>query len=114
MSESQERRNEWRLDKGAAIFIELPEQPPEPVHVVLCEAIDFSANGLQLKLDRELTAGAILRVGVQVPHYKPCYLVGQVKWSRLENGDWLAGLLLYESEQTDIAFWKEQIARLLN
>ena len=76
--------------------------------------LDMSANGLRVISDQEMPAGSIVRTCVQLKStHEQFMLVSEVKWSQLHEhpGEFLLGLSLFESEDTDIQAWKEMIAR---
>lgn len=117
MADRQDYRSEVRLALRIPVFVELPESgddddPAAPL--LLCRLVDFSANGAQIRLDRPLPSGAILRLSAQLPeHCLPLTVVGEVRWVRNEAGSYLVGFSLYEADQTDIEQWKSLVARRL-
>ena len=113
MADGQDHRSELRLALRIPVFVELPESdddgPGAPL--LLCRVVDFSANGVQIRLDRALPLGAILRLSAQVPeHCTPLTVVGEVRWVRCEADSCLVGFSLYEADQTDIEQWKSLVA----
>lgn len=115
---SNNRRSEVRLDDSAAIFVEVRAASADgivPAEIVACYGVDLSANGLQIRLDRPLPTGHILRLGADPGGGAPTmYVVGEVRWGRHEGGIWSIGFALFESEGTDILAWKEFIAGRLS
>ncbi len=113
-----ERREEARLNLGAEIFIEV--ESPEPGQsgsgkVIQCEAVDLSANGLQVLVDTPLNNGAIHTLIVDIDQRDEVYrLTAEVRWVRPHTDGYLIGLLLYESDGTEIIDWKLSVARFLN
>jgi len=108
---NDEQRQEYRLPLALTVFIELGDNESEAQVLVASQSLDISANGLRVITDRELPEGSILRSGVHTDQ-KRYVLVTEVKWcSAWKNpGEYLVGLALFESEDTDIQAWKEFIA----
>lgn len=117
MRTDSERRSESRVDGRVTIFVErlaADYDGSRPASVIVCRSLDISANGLQVRMDQPVPVGAILRLCAQPPNgERSLYLVGEVRWVRIEGPLHCIGFSLYESEQTDIVAWKELIARHL-
>ncbi|MDZ7684863.1 MAG: PilZ domain-containing protein [Gammaproteobacteria bacterium] len=81
----------------------------------MCNSMDLSANGLQVVIDDEIEPDSIFRLCVDLPNADPIFLVGEAKWRRPDPASdaWRIGFSLFESEDTDIARWKETVAELL-
>ncbi len=113
-----ERREEARLNLGAEIFIETVSSEPgdaRPAEVIRCEAVDLSANGLQVLVDSKLTDGAIHTLIVDMDQRDDVFrLTAEVRWVRPHSDGFLTGLLLYESDGTEIVDWKLTVAKYLN
>ncbi|MFT5012728.1 MAG: hypothetical protein ACJAX5_002792 [Patiriisocius sp.] len=82
--------------------------------VVMCNSLGFSANGIQVVVDEDIALGSILRLCIDMPEQKPIFLVGEVMWQRADTGGICLGFLVYESDDSDIADWKQSIANRLN
>jgi hypothetical protein len=112
-----ERRSEHRLDEHVTIFVEryaAEFDNSRAASIMICDSVDISANGVQVRMDQPLAVGTILRLCAQFSGGRESlYLVGEVKWLREENGQYCIGFALFESEQTDIVAWKELIAAQL-
>ena len=111
---TEDQRQEYRLDTQLTVFLELGEEPNGEPAIVISQSLDISANGLRIITDRELTAGNILRSCVQTQDIaKRFMLITEVKWSQpwQNPGEFLVGLALFESEDSDIQQWKEFIAQ---
>lgn len=108
------RRSEHRLDEHVTIFVEryaAEFDNAQAASIMICDSVDISANGVQVKMDQPLPIGTILRLCAQFSGGRASlYLVGEVKWQREENGQYCIGFALFESEQTDIVAWKELVA----
>lgn len=113
-----ERREELRMNIGADIFIEYlaaepgSDQPPE---VLRCEAVDVSANGMQVKVPKAFVKGAIHPLIVELYRNDDVFrLTAEVKWVEECGGDYLMGLALFDSDGTEIIDWKLMLAKQLN
>ena len=113
-----ERREEVRLTIGAEIYLEkVAAEPGEDnsAQVVRCEAMDISANGMQVAVDQELTGGAIHTMVVEIYRSEQVYrLSAEVKWCRKNKHEYHAGLALFDSDGTEIVDWKMTMAKYLN
>jgi hypothetical protein len=112
----ENNRTETRLELEETVFIEvLSSGSPSASNVVMCTSLDFSANGIQVTVDQDIKLGAILRLCIDMPDKEPIFLVGEVKWKRADTatGGIRLGFLLFESDDSDIAAWKQMIADML-
>jgi len=113
-----ERREEARLDFDAAIYIETVSREPgdvTPPKLLSCEAVDLSANGLQVMVDEALKNGAIHTLIIDIDEPEEVYrLTAEVRWVKPHSDGYLTGLLLYDSDGTEIIDWKFMISRFLN
>ncbi|UZE97871.1 PilZ domain-containing protein [Alkalimarinus alittae] len=115
-----ERREESRLSRSATLFVETVSAAPgslDGAEVVSCKTLDFSANGLQVKMDTPLTAGAIHQMTLEFPNSDEKFeLTGEVRWVRLSSSGsgYVAGIMLFNSEGTEIIDWKLAIANWLS
>jgi len=113
-----EKRRHQRLDFAGTIFIELvaPGMGSHDGEVVKCATIDISRSGLRVRLDRELTVGAILQVGVDLDDKEDTlYLAGEVKWCGHEESgqdSWLVGFELMNARDSDIETWREILSEM--
>jgi hypothetical protein len=111
---NDERRNEPRSDVHAAVFLEVDSPEPESGErptVILCRILDVSANGMKIRVDRELPETAILRLCADFGRDRsPLEVVGEVRWCREEGEYFEAGFVLYDSAYTDIEAWKKLIS----
>lgn len=115
----QDNRQEYRLPSRETILIELTssfENNQPTSEIVICNSVDISANGLQLAIDQPLETGLILNIAIQwkgIP--KPINLVTEVKWMfQVEHdGQWMTGLELLESDDSNLQLWKSLIAERL-
>jgi PilZ domain len=112
------RRSEQRLEEQVTLFVEryaAEFDNSRPASIMICDSVDISANGVQVRMDQPLPIGSILRLCAQFSGGRDSlYLIGEVKWQREENDQYCIGFALFESEQTDIIAWKELIAGQLD
>lgn len=111
------RRSEFRLPDNAIVLVEVRAASPDgsaPAEIIACDGIDLSANGLQVRLDRPLAVGSILRLGTRLAGDSAgMQVVGEVRWVRPHDGGWTVGFALFDSDGTDIVAWKQLIAARL-
>lgn len=108
-----DKRQEFRIENELTVFIELMSgDEHNNSTIVVSKSLDISANGLRVIADRKLASGSILRTCVQLHDFASKFmLISEVKWARPYNkGEFLLGLSLFESDDTDIQEWKEFIA----
>ena len=116
------KRKHLRLPLTSHSFLEL--QSPglgDASHgvVLACNTRNVSRGGLLLSLEQEVTVGAILQIGVDLPAASDTlYLVGEVRWcTAASNADeqapgWYAGFQILNARDTDIARWVELIGAM--
>ncbi len=116
----EERREEARINRSAVLYVETVSSAPgseDGAVIVACKTVDFSANGIQVEMDSPLTAGAIHQMALELPSSSERFqLTGEVRWVRAANDDaaFVAGIMLFDSEGTEIIDWKLAIASWLN
>lgn len=115
---SDERRTETRLHEQATVYVEVQASDygdTTPPKVVICNSVDISANGLQVRMDDPLPVGTILRLCAEFhDEREPIYLVGEVRWLKTDSEGYAVGFALFESENSDIGEWKSLIAGKLS
>ena len=112
-------RKHIRLPILSVAFIEL-ESPgigeEGSGKVATCKSLNVSQGGLKVELEEEITVGALLQVGVELPNAdEPLYLVGEVRWCRpgeQAEGPWVAGFQLMNADNSDILHWRDLVAQL--
>jgi Tfp pilus assembly protein PilZ len=116
---AEESRSHQRLSLEGTIFIELVSsgmEDDQPSEVVLCKTIDISHNGLLVWVNRELTVGAILQIGVELSgEDHTLYLTGEVKRckrSRNNSRRWQLGLELMNATDSDIDAWRAIVTEM--
>ena len=110
---TEDQRQEYRLETQLSIFLEVGNEENHEASIVVSRSLDISANGLRIITDRELPLGSILRSCIQNQDAsKQFTLITEVKWQQpwKTPGEFLVGLALFESEDSNILEWKEFIA----
>ena len=127
MTTGDDKRAEYRLEHRASVFVELPTSDdaivdedfphtvPSSPELLLCRILDVSANGLRIRIDRELPVGALLTLSARFPGGRgPMHkLVGEVRWVRPEGDYHAVGFSLFDADETDILTWKKLVAEEL-
>lgn len=108
-------RTEVRLGQSLVVFVENCCNPEQPVFIT--QAVDVSANGLQLIMDCQLTLGAVLALGVEQKTEtgrEVFNLIGEVRWCEpYHTGGFAIGFQLLEAQDTDLARWKLAVVEML-
>lgn len=114
-----QRRKHLRLPLESMTFIELLSPrvgQAQSGKMITCKTINVSRGGLQVILAEELTAGAILQIGVDLPGAdSTLYLAGEVRWclpSSDEQQPWMAGFQILNADGSDIDRWVALIAAM--
>ena len=116
---SDQKRKYLRLPLETRTFIELVSptaDDSDPGVLVTCETLNVSRDGLQVLLAREVTVGAILQIGVDLPDSRETlYLAGEIRWC-LQTGDeklpWAVGFRILSSVNSDIDRWVDLLAKM--
>lgn len=107
-------RQEYRFNTPLTVFIELiAADSHQPATIVISHSLDISANGLRVITDRKLPQGSILQSCIRCNQSGQQFILStEVKWSRAyqQQGEYLIGLSLFDSDDTDIQAWKEFIS----
>lgn len=117
---AEENRRHKRLSFEGTIFIELESSgmgDDQPSEVVLCKTIDISRSGILVWVNRELTVGAILQIGIELSHEShTLYLAGEVKRCKsggIKNeGRWKVGFELLNATDSDIDAWHTMVSKM--
>jgi len=115
-SQTSEYRGETRLELEETVFIEvIASTTSAPGNVIICNSLDFSANGLQVVVDDDIAAGSIFRLCIDLHDQDPIFLVAEVKWKRPDTATqgYRLGFLLFEADDTDIDRWHTLVNQLL-
>lgn len=112
-----EQRMNYRLGGSESFFIEYQNTgPQEPSKMLLCHSVDLSANGLKVRVGKDLPINAIYAISVETDALEaPLTLAGQVRWRSpiADSDEYFYGIELLESDDTDIAQWKLYVAKQL-
>lgn len=104
----KEQRGEDRVSYSLRFTVEVRSCKDESLvgTFLECDAVDFSAHGMQLSTSSSLGSGSqlIITVGVGKPtvSYR---LLGEVRWSRRHDGKAFMGVQLKEEDGFDLAPW---------
>lgn len=112
----QENRQEYRLPSKETIILQLTSTSDQNSEILVCNSVDISANGIQIVIDQPLEIGLILHLAIQWQGIsQPLTLVTEVKWMfQVEHhGQWMTGLELLESDDSNLPLWKSLIAERL-
>lgn len=114
-------RQEARLDCSETIFIEIQhcyhDNGESTSRLLICNSVDLSANGIQAQIDEALPINAIYQLCVELTESgERLFLVAQVKWLRpaADGAGYFVGLMIFESDDTDVERWKLHIADRLS
>ena len=118
---TEQRRQNARFPAEHTVFIELLSTragSSDSGNVAMCKTLDISCDGLQVKLQQELTVGAILQIGVQLPNSDDTfYLAAEVRWCLPQENapqSWTAGLKLMNAANSDIGSWIALVTEMEN
>lgn len=117
----RDQRQEPRLEQKETIFIEVKNSYSESTgsqsRFIICRSADISANGIRAIIDEKLPVGAIYQLAVELNSQKQrLCLAAQVKWIResKEHNGYELGLMIFDSDDTDVELWKLHIADQLS
>ena len=118
---TDKKRKHLRLPIESTTFIELLSPrlgQNESGTMVTCKTMNVSRGGLQVILEKELTVGAILQIGGDLPDAgNTLYLAGEVRWclpSQDAHNPWMAGFKLLNANDSDIDRWVAMITAIEN
>ena len=107
----QEKRSESRVEHAIKFFVHVHASEIEPDMVGMslqCEAVDFSAHGLQFSTQTELTPKTSVNITIGIGEPFAMYLLrGDVRWVRQEDDIYYMGVLLLPEKSTDLDRWLE-------
>ena len=114
---TDEQRMHYRFGGSETFFIEYYNDGNQtPVKMLLCHSVDLSANGLKVRVSKDLPINAIYAISVETDALEaPLTLAGQVRWQTEIPGsdDFYYGIELLDSDGTDIVKWKLYVAQQL-
>ncbi len=104
-----QKRKEPRIEHKIKFFVHVHEcaEDPDLVGVsVVCEAVDFSSHGLQLRTDQDLAPKTVLNITIGIGDPFAMYLLrGEIRWTKSEDEKYCMGVMLSEAEGTDLDAW---------
>ncbi|MCH7744206.1 MAG: PilZ domain-containing protein [Proteobacteria bacterium] len=119
MNNFADERAAPRLTKDVTIFIEIQSTSIEDKShedIVICKSLNLSALGLQVKLDRVIPEGRILRLCLDMKKKEPIFVIGEVVWRRQDEDtkDYHVGFKLLDSRGSDLIDWQQAISEIFN
>ncbi len=104
-----EQRKEARVDYTIRFFVNVYQSVHEPEMVGMsleCEALDFSAHGMQFSTNAMLSAGTFVNITIGIGEPFAMYLLrGEVRWVRPKEDAVFMGVLLVPTGDTDLDRW---------
>lgn len=114
---TDDKRMHYRFGGNESFFIEYYNDGNKtPVKMLLCHSVDLSANGLKVRVNKNLPINAIYAISVETDALEaPLSLAGQIRWQSPidDSEEFFYGIELLESDDTDIAKWKLYVAQQL-
>ena len=111
-----EQRREARVDYNIRFFVHVHESDTDLDMVgqsLQCEAVDFSAHGMQFSTNRELSVKTLLNITIGVGEPFSMFLLrGEVRWVRQSGDVFNMGILLQPAEETDLQRWVDNFDTL--
>ncbi len=116
--ESGDNRTEYRLTGSAQVTLELESSEPEQGgddRTLTVRTRDLSAQGFCLSSPEPLPQNALLIAWVKLDSAQdPFQLTVDVVWCRPgDEGQWLVGLRILESDDTSYLEWVEAVAQAM-
>jgi|SRR5690554_1885992 len=114
----QDNREEYRLTARARawLWLELPEPDVEVQDAVPleCQIRDISARGLSLVSSEPLVLNSLLMAEISLGHKTQRFrLMVEVVWCRETGQEYLMGVQILESDETDYLEWMDAVATAL-
>ncbi|MBB5320627.1 PilZ domain-containing protein [Marinobacter oulmenensis] len=114
----EEHRTEYRLTAKASARIRLASADPDTVasdEEFTCGIRDISAQGFRIMADTAVTPGSLHETVVTLDGLAQMQLIVEVIWCRpAEDGGYLMGVKVLESDDTDYLDWLEAVADALS
>ena len=103
-----------RINIDLTFFIEagVRASPRDTGEIVICKSQDLSATGVQVVLDQPIRNGRIVRACLDIKQFDPIYVIAKVVWQSKSEEAYHHGLLLLESEDTDVKMWHDALRTL--
>jgi len=117
----QDNREDYRLTARALawFWLDSPEPELETPEVLKaapleCQIRDISARGLSLVSSEPLALNSLLMAEISLGHRPQRFrLMVEVMWCRQAGRDYLVGVHVLESDETDYLDWMEAVASAL-
>ena len=108
---SDNQRGENRVEQSFRFVAHVHESAAQP-HLagmsLQCEAIDFSAHGMQFSTHSELNPGSMVDLTIAIGEPVAQYLLrGEVRWTRQVGASYRMGVMIKPAEDTDYQQWTE-------
>lgn len=117
MSATKNEREHFRQSRDEKVVFQIftsAHGTLPPGTVVRCSTKDISARGIRIQLDRPLSEGSMLELGVEISD-RPgiIFLAGEVKWCKAlaDSKRSQAGLEIKERESDDFGLWQGELGR---
>lgn len=122
MNMDTEQRQELRLEQKQTIFIEVKNryvgEGKSQTRLLICRSVDISANGIRAIIDEPIPVDAIYQLAVEFTDKQQALcLAVQVKWCQAiaeQSCSYEVGLMVLDSDDTDVEAWKLHIASQLS
>lgn len=117
MSASKDQREHVRQRRDERVVFQITSSAHDtlpPGTVVRCSTKDVSPRGIRIQLDRPLSEGSRLELGVDIVDLPGIvFLAGEVKWCKVldESNRNLIGVELGERQSDDFELWQKVIDR---
>ncbi|TFH42717.1 MAG: PilZ domain-containing protein [Lysobacterales bacterium] len=112
MSATKNEREHVRQPRDERVLLQVTTSTHgtlPPGTVVRCSTKDISPRGIRIQLDRPLSEGCLLELGVEVLDQPGVvFLAGEVKWCKTidESKSNLVGVELRERQSDDCKLWR--------
>ena len=112
MSEIDDGRKHIRQARDEKVVFQITSSAHgtlPPGTVLRCSTENISPQGLRIQLDRPLSKGSQLELGVEISsHPGVFFLAGEVKWCKVLDGSKrnLVGVELKERQTDDLKLWR--------
>lgn len=112
MSRTKDGRQHVRQPRAERVVFQITSSAHgtlPPGTVVRCSTKDISPRGLRIQLDRPLSKGSLLELGVEILNQPGIFfLAGEVKWCKALRGSQrnLVGLELMERQSDNFKRWQ--------
>lgn len=109
----REKRHRGRKAMHESLFVQVTESPSADLTgaTLSCHAIQTSASGLGIYVDRPIAPGSHLDLWVSISNQPgKFFLSGTVRWQQPDDEGCQVGVELHASAATDIYAWRQLFA----